>query len=452
MMKGSRDDALRYYLLIGTHHSTKRLDEIEDEAVRSVMTFNKAPTDPKPRESYYVHVLSIIEHHHLHQCLLDPNFVSKDDKAPPLLALLQLVGVEYLGKFLIDNCVLPQNQFMLDHGCNDNHETFVDKTGGERRGTLPLDLVATQLDGRPKLLHWYLDLVFRHKPDIYVNFPTTANPPESITKLHRKHVDLYIKFSGDKRDSAKAMEGIEPYRVTDASTPLLSFLKVVMELGTVQASEIAKKLEIERKGRARDSKTFALELAYLMEQYGDDTVEGARLILELYLKGTQNLMLAVSYAQRAKHSDALWMTLVDHCLASFSEQSSTGSLYGSLLEAAALSGADLAHLVAKIPTEMAVEGLRPRLVAAVADSRLNLQLRETASKIANTEKVDLLREVGYRSRRGVRVQVQHPPDVKILKKADDTMAISVNETTSLIGRRTIVREDRPKPALALPVR
>ena len=50
--------------------------------------------------------------------------------------------------------------------------------------------------------------------------------PPIITRLHRKHIDLYIKFAGVYRDSAKALEGIEAYRVTEKTTPLLSFLKV----------------------------------------------------------------------------------------------------------------------------------------------------------------------------------------------------------------------------------
>jgi hypothetical protein len=87
-------------------------------------------------------------------------------------------------------------------------KSSTDKTNGERRGTLPLDLVVSQLEVSPKLLHWYLHLVFVRKPDIYVKFPNTANPPAAITILHRKHLELYIKYaSEDQQDGGRGTIG-----------------------------------------------------------------------------------------------------------------------------------------------------------------------------------------------------------------------------------------------------
>jgi hypothetical protein len=86
--------------------------------------------------------------------------------------------------------------------------------------------VAQQLEGSPKLLHWYLHLVFVRKPSAYVLFPSTANPPPILNLLHRKHLDLYVRFADSFRDSASVFAGVEAYRVPDKTTPLLSFLKV----------------------------------------------------------------------------------------------------------------------------------------------------------------------------------------------------------------------------------
>jgi hypothetical protein len=117
-----------------------------------------------------------------------------------------------------------------------------------------------------------------------------------------------------------------------------------------------------------------------------------------YLKGAKSLVLAVSFAQRTpSHSSRLWTTLIDYCIAH-----DNGRLFGSLLEAAALSGADLASLVTKVPPGMAIEGLRPRLVAAVADYRLKLKMHETASEGATQEMISILQELSHRSRRGAR--------------------------------------------------
>lgn len=228
--------------------------------------------------------------------------------------------------------------------------------------------------------------------------------------------------------------------------------------------EVGKILEKERKGGAR---TFALELAYIMEHYGDDSEGEARLILDLYLKGAQNLMLAVSYAQRAQeHSSKLWDILISHCLSSETgavHNVIDGSLFGSLLEAAALSGADLAHLVKQIPPGMSIHGLRPRLVAAVADYRLKLQMRHTSSDIANAEKIALLREVAHRSRRGMRFEKLIEPRQLLPGDQQQSGGGTGNGGEETVpgfpalnvlrrSQCTIKRRDRCKLAYSLPLR
>ena len=148
---------------------------------------------------------------------------------------------------------------------------------------------------------------------------------------------------------------------------------------------------------------FAIELAYVIEHFGQGSEEdNAKQILNLYLKGSESLMLAVSYAQRnTAFSSQLWAILIDHCLTT-STQDEDGSLFGALLECAAQCGADLAHLVTQIPQGMQIEGLRPRLVAAVADYRWKLKMHEAASSIGTNERIVLLRELAHRSRRGMR--------------------------------------------------
>ena len=411
MMTGSFDDALRCYLMIGSRYSSTRLDDIEDEAIAVINDVAQSRCRTKLEPASYTHVLSIIESLHLHQCLLELQFIA-NDAIPPLFALLQLVGLDVLGDFLIEHCVAPQSTTVspaLTFNTGDEGSLLESKTktNGERIGTLPLDLVANQLERRPKLLHWYLHLVFTRKPDVYVNFPTTASPPEDITRLHRKHIDLYIKFAGNLRDSSCVFQGVEAFRVPDTNTPLLAFLKIALQTGAVAAAEIAKKLEVERKGRDGNGQTFALELAFIMEHFGGENDDEARLILDLYLKGVKSLMLAVSFAQRSRHYSAiLWKILIDYCMETFVSDTNVaqgGTMFGSLLEAAALSGGDLASLISQIPPGMAIEGLRPRLVATVADYRLKVQIGENASRVASEDRIALLREVEYRSRRGLRV-------------------------------------------------
>jgi hypothetical protein len=238
----------------------------------------------------------------------------------------------------------------------------------------------------------------------------------------------------------------------------------VLQLGGIRPHEVGKTLEVERKGGTGVSRTFALELAYIMENYGDDAEAGARVILQLYLKGAMSLMLAVAYAQRVKeYSSALWETLINHCLSDTTKRLSgsagaDGSLFGSLLEAAALSGADLAHLVAQIPPGMAIEGLRPRLVAAVADYRLKLLMHKSSAEIASEEKITLLRERTHRSRRGMRCELSSQSKIQMLPsltKEGATEGLAQEDETPqarLASRRTKERTDRYSLAYSLPMR
>lgn len=417
--RGQYDAALKYFLLLGSRYGSLSLDEIENCAIKSVEEDMKP--SPSPRKSPYAFVLSLVETKHLHQILLDKTFLGSESAVPPLIALIQLVGTELAAGFLTKHCVAVQSE-----------KTRSGKlpTGGERRGTLPLDIVANQLEASPKILYWYLQCIFLWKPEIYVNFPNTANPPLSVTRLHRKALDLYIKYAGSKRDSVNVLRGVEAYRISEITTPLLSFLKPVLQLGGVNPSEVAKLLQVERKGWPGTSGVFALELAYIMDHHGEQSKENANIVLELYLHGAQSLMLAVSFAQRAKeHKAELWQKLIDHCLANDKNKIKGGNvtnrnLFGSLLEAAALSGADLAHLVTRIPPGMSIEGLRPRLVGAVSDYRWKLRMHESANEVARKEMLDLYREHEHRSRRGKRYEpsdrIAAPGWVKLAKEPESS--------------------------------
>ena len=396
MMNNSYYEALKCFLVLSTLHATNSLDDVEQDALNIVNEDGKVLVAERNGGAYSF-VLHLIEVHHLYQCLLEIGFLPEGINCSPICALIRLVGLDLAGNFLMQNCTSPQ-------------QATSSKTDCERRGTLPFDLVAAQLSGNPKLFHWYLHLLSIQRPELYVNFPTTANPPPVITTLLKKHLDLYIRYAGPNRDSTQVLANVEEYLVSEKTTPLLSFLKVVLQLGTIGAIEVAKLLEIERRVGAGVSHIFALELAYILENHGNNNERDALLVLELLLKGAQSLMLAVLFAQRTKsYSSKLWEKLISHCLLKSSmEKTSDGSfsglLFGSLLEAAALSGADLSNLVAQIPKGMQVEGLRPRLIAAVADYRLKLQLHSKSNEITNFELKALLLESTRRYRRGMRCE------------------------------------------------
>lgn len=144
------------------------------------------------------------------------------------------------------------------------------------------------------------------------------------------------------------------------------------------------------------------------------------------MEGVVSLPLAVEYVERnTSFSPLLWEALVTYCLnAEIEEEESplsdevenesgrNGQLFGSLLEVAARSGADLAHLVSKIPRGMSIHGIRSKLVTAISDYRFKLKINEDAAKILSNDKISLLREQCHRSRRGVRVDLMRDVETK----------------------------------------
>lgn len=222
-MQGNYDLSLKAYLYIAIVHSGTSLASLEESAL--AMVNGTKASDPPIRINGrgYEFVMGLIENHHLHPRLLDTEYLqgskeSKKRKEVPLLALIRLVGITTVGDFLMEHCTAPE--------WNPSSAKYESDVSRSQRETLPMDLIASQLASSPPLLHWYLHLVFERKPEFYIKFPNNALPPKIVTELHRRHLQLYLDFAGDARDSAKALAGTEKYEVEAKTTPLLRFLKV----------------------------------------------------------------------------------------------------------------------------------------------------------------------------------------------------------------------------------
>lgn len=238
--------------------------------------------------------------------------------------------------------------------------------------------------------------------------------------------------------------------------------QAALPLGGIRPDEARRLLEAERNGNAQGVQSdvvqfphhFALELAYISEHFVKGSEEDAKQILDLYLKGSESLMLAVSYAQRnTTYGSQLWTILIDHCLTSAQD----GSLFGSLLECAAQCGADLGHLVTQIPQGMQIEGLRPRLVAAVADYRWKLKMHEAASSIGTNERIVLLRDLAHRSKRGMRfgmlaAESEAPNALSSPAPPERKPSNSSGLKVATIPNRPLERPNRYRLSLAVPIR
>ena len=233
IMQGRYERALQAYLAIGALHSSLSMENLDAWSIDSVQNGSAGELDRKVRieGANYEFVLGLVEQHHLHRVFLEPSFITAaagggggvaSSKFQPLLALLRLVGLKRAGDFLLEHCVAPESPDSVDLRMFGGDDT----TDNQRPETLPMDQVAAQLESTPALMHWYLNLVFLKRPELYVKFPNHSIPPDSVIELHRKHFELHIKYSGDMKDSSKVLSGLEIYRMESASTPFLKFLKV----------------------------------------------------------------------------------------------------------------------------------------------------------------------------------------------------------------------------------
>jgi len=271
-----------------------------------------------------------------------------------------------------------------------------------REAPLPLDKVANCLKKRPRLLHWYLHQVFLHCPECYVTFPHTIVPPRGISELHSQHLRLYINF--DKGNAKEVSDSI-----------IISFLKSAQKHGGAKPSDARRLLEDRRKelmtNRNSETGLFSIELAYAIEKSGigkDDAIE----VLRLYLEEVGSLPLAVQYVESVKENhgemhEVLMGILVNAC--------SERQVIGDLLEVSAQYGGDVAALVAQIPKGTLINGLIPKLAAAVSNYQLRLKMYQSTSLLYEKDKVDSMRMYLHRSRRGRLVDMSTPSGIRVIR-------------------------------------
>ncbi len=192
-------------------------------------------------------------------------------------------------------------------------------------------------------------------------------------------------------------------------------------------------------------------MAFVIENFSNGSVEDAKEILQLYLRGAKNLFMAVAFAERnTAYSSILFDMLVEHCTtpdptSDSNQNSAMGALFGSLLEAAAHTGSDLASLVSRIPEGMSIEGLRPKLIAAITDYRYKVKMHEHVEKILLEDKVSILRELNHVSRRGERISLDESN-----KGTKGTRTVLLQKPIDLLKSQR--RKVSPTKVFSLPIR
>lgn len=227
LMRERFDRAVGYYLALGSQFMDTALTKLEESAVRIVNSFGEdsinhpaeGPGDHMGNEKYCF-VLSLIELHQLSHLLLKRNYFFDNDDADsltesPVVALIMLVGLARAGRFLVENCSLPEDT-QLDN----------DEEAANDGSNLPLDCLANQLKPWPKLLYWLLFHIFANKADMYVSFPTTAVPPPAIIDLHRAQFALFVEYAAENVVQPSDDKPTPTTLVNCPDTPFMAFLRV----------------------------------------------------------------------------------------------------------------------------------------------------------------------------------------------------------------------------------
>jgi len=480
-MEGSYSKSLEMYLKIGSQLSRHNLRSIEDNVLDSVLERDVKYSDPVSY-SQHKHVMKMVKSNELHRLLVDAT-IMENEEVPPIVALICLVGLEDSGQFIIEHCVLPESKSYS------TQSTAL---------SLPLDLVSKQLKAYPKLLLWLLQNILCNRPEIYVKFPNTAVPPSSVTKLHKIHFDLLVEFGKTGSIPKRKLSNIPSFDEFTQQSPMLIFLKVsflhagsmcapyrvlsysyqfsqaALPHGGVRSDDVRLTLEHHRAGKRESALNkkdispskrpveypclFAHELAYIIERSGNGSEEDARKVLNLYLEGVVSLPHAVEYAERnIPYSSMLWDSLISYCLHTTENgdrgtaQKSYGKLFGSLLEVAARSGADLSHLVSKIPTNMKIDGIRHRLVAAISDYQTKQNMHEAAFGVLSYDKVALLREQYYLSKRGTHVKLYANEQSFVpVKKREDEESLKIVLKPWKEGKERLASKRKMRQGRAIP--
>ena len=211
-MKGLYKECLYNYLALASFIDHP-ISLIEEEALESVVN----STTGKASNDRYKHVLTIIETYDLHRALLKSSNGLNDysEALPPLVCLICIIGLKESGHFILQHCTLPRST-----------RPPTPSMASEDRSDLPINQVAAQFNPYPKLLHWFLQMIFLEKPEIYVQFPNTAVPPSAVTDLHRIHFNLHVDYADRSFDETKKLTAIPTFDELKYESPLMKFLKV----------------------------------------------------------------------------------------------------------------------------------------------------------------------------------------------------------------------------------
>ncbi|RLN59160.1 hypothetical protein BBJ29_004369 [Phytophthora kernoviae] len=215
---------------------------------------------------------------------------------------------------------------------------------------LKISDIVTQLEGEPELLHAYLHELVLHRLGEYNS--------EIYSALHEKQVALYAEFAPD-------------------------FLLKFLQTSNFVPLEKAYKYCSEHTPPLWDT------MIYILGRMGQH-----KKALDLILTQRGDINQAIQFVQ--EHDEGLWDYLIDLSLTSKDNVE-------ELLKFASQHKIDPIKLTRKIPDDMEIENLKQKLIAIIANYRVQQNLCIGSRKVFDNDRVELLHRQVEAHKRGRRV-------------------------------------------------
>lgn len=369
---GDFEACLQHYLKIGQDFSPP----VDEECLSAVMNNNLIVGC---NASPYKFVLAFMQANNLNNFIFDV----KDGT----VNFVRLIGLPQAASFFVEHCGVSN------------------KDSKDRRSAVPLRKIFDQLESsHPKILVWFLHLMFAFKLDIYMDPKESLRSQRSNSRnfrkaMHRRHLELLISFQiqyvkrGKQRwsiagDKQSQREGEGKYE-----SPLMALLRVLLTNTNVgDGIDVRDMLSAEKTKQG----AFLLprELAYALQKSGSSWKDSQDCV-NLYLDDVGSVQLAVLYAEESvSYRDQLWKRIV-----AFSIEN--GRL-GELLDAANFVRADLSALVRQIPNDTTIPGLKETLLSAIRLYKQQVDLNIAARNLIEEDEQSLKVRSEYFKNRGAR--------------------------------------------------
>ena len=228
----------------------------------------------------------------------------------------------------------------------------------KRMDRFPIEAVTEQLEDDLQL--WYLTILFDRAPDAF------ANPDHK--SLHERFVSLYAETTHEKKD--------------DEDSDLLRFLKWSTFVPLESALE---SLE-------RTDPPMYDEMVYVLGRMGEH-----QRALRLLLDHVKSVKRAVDFVE--VHDKNLWDDLIAHAL-------KHEHFLAGLLDHADVS----VKLIEQIPDGMRIPGLKQKLIKIFDDHKFQMVAYSCCAKAANTDSLQLLRQLYAVQNRGLISHLPHQID------------------------------------------